>query len=356
MPPHPFCRRRRKASSGDAGHFLALRDIARVNTAHTGNDRLNSVTVIVCAYADDRWETLCRGIGMAVKQMSTDDELIVVVDHNEPLLEQCRAAFDDCLVLANTQRRGLSGARNTALQRARGAVIVFLDDDAIPLDGWLDAIRAPYADERVFGVGGLTRPRWPGDRPKWFPAEFLWVVGCSHLGLPTVRSPVRNLTGANMSFRQAVFEQVGGFVETMGRNGKRPLGCEETELCIRLTQANPGAILLYDPSAQVEHHMTKQRETFGYFVRRCWAEGLSKAEVARRVGRSDALSSERDYTRRVLPQGIRRGLRQAARGDLSGVARSGAIATGLAVTTAGYCSGALLSHPSRHSSRHSSRK
>jgi glycosyltransferase involved in cell wall biosynthesis len=292
---------------------------------------------------------------MAVKQMSTDDELIVVVDHNEPLLERCRAAFDDCLVLANTQRRGLSGARNTALQRARGAVIVFLDDDAIPLDGWLDAIRAPYADEWVFGVGGLTRPRWPGDRPQWFPAEFLWVVGCSHLGLPTVRSPVRNLTGANMSFRQAVFEQVGGFVETMGRNGKRPLGCEETELCIRLTQANPGALLLYDPSAQVEHHMTKQRKTFGYFVRRCWAEGLSKAEVARRVGRSDALSSERDYTGRVLPQGIWRGLRQAARGDLSGIARSGAIATGLAITTAGYCSGALLSHLSRHSSRHSSR-
>jgi glucosyl-dolichyl phosphate glucuronosyltransferase len=308
---------------------------------------LNSLTVIVCAYADDRWETLCLGIGMARKQMSTDDELIVVVDHNEPLLEQCRAAFDDCVVLANTQRHGLSGARNTALQRARGAVIVFLDDDAVPLDGWLDALRAPYADERVFGVGGLTRPRWPAGQPRWFPAEFLWVVGCSHLGLPTVQSPVRNLTGANMSFRRAVFERVGGFAEALGRNGKRPLGCEETELCIRLTQANPAALLLFDPSAEVEHHMTEERKTFGYFVRRCWAEGLSKAEVSRRVGRSDALSSERDYTRRVLPQGIWRGLRQALRGDLSGIARSSAIATGLAVTTAGYGSGALLSHASR---------
>lgn len=320
--------------------------MAHVKTAHIGNNLLNSLTVVVCAYTGDRWETLCHAVGMTLKQMSNDDELIVVIDHNEPLLERCRVSFDDCVVLANTQSRGLSGARNTALRRARGKVIVFLDDDAVPLDGWLDALRAPYADQRVFGVGGLTMPRWPGDQPRWFPAEFLWVVGCSHLGLPTAQRPVRNLTGANMSFRQAVFEQVGGFAETLGRNRNRPLGCEETELCIRLTQANPDALLLFDPSAQVEHHLTKQRKAFGYFVRRCWAEGLSKAEVSRRVGRSDALSAERHYTRRVLPQGIWLGLRQAIGGDLSGIARSSAIATGLAVTTAGYCTGAFLSHSS----------
>ena len=109
MPPRPFCRRRTSLAR-HVGRCRA-QDVARVNTAHTGNDRLNSLTVIVCAYADDRWETLGRAIGMALKQMSTDDQLIVVVDHNEPLLERCRAAFGDCVVLANTQRRGLSGAR-----------------------------------------------------------------------------------------------------------------------------------------------------------------------------------------------------------------------------------------------------
>ena len=225
---------------------------------------------------------------------------------------------------------------------ARGSIIVFLDDDAVPLVGWLDALRAPYADERVFGVGGLAKPGWSGYKPRWFPEEFLWVVGCSHLGLPREPHRVRNLIGANMSFQKTAFQQIGEFAETMGRIGDRPLGCEETEFCIRLTQANPDAILMYEPSAQVEHDITRRRGTLGYFVRRCWAEGLSKAEVARRVGRFSALSAERDYTSRVLPKGIWRGLSEAVSGDIYGAARSGAIVLGLGVTAVGYCAGVLF--------------
>ena len=43
--------------------------------------------------------------------------------------------------------------------------------------------------------------------------------------------------GCNMSFRREVFERIGGFAEEIGRIGKNPLGCEETELCIRARQA-----------------------------------------------------------------------------------------------------------------------
>jgi glycosyltransferase involved in cell wall biosynthesis len=302
---------------------------------------MTSVTIVVCAYTEDRWATLRCGIEVALKQMNFNDELLVVVDHNEPLLARCRDAIDDCVIIPNRHSRGLSGARNTALEEAHGSIVVFLDDDAVPLDGWLDALRAPYADGRVYGVGGLAKPQWRGGRPGWFPDEFLWVVGCSHRGLPSVTQPVRNLIGANMSFRKTAFDNVGGFAETMGRVGDRPLGCEETEFSIRLTQANPDAILLYNPSAQVEHHVPEQRGSVSYFARRCWAEGLSKAEVSRRVGRSSALSAERHYTSRVLPRGIWQALCDGSTGDIWGAARSAAIVLGLVVTTAGYCVGNL---------------
>ena len=45
-----------------------------------------------------------------------------------------------------------------------------------------------------------------------------------------------------------------------------------------------------------------------YFARRCYAEGLSKAEVTRVVGGSDGLASERRYVWSTLPGGIRREL------------------------------------------------
>lgn len=305
---------------------------------------MNSMTIVVCAYTEDRWETLRRAVDEALKQTSFNDELLVVVDHNELLLAQCRDAIDDCVVIPNRYDRGLSGARNTAREEAHGSIIVFLDDDATPLNGWLDALRAPYADGRVFGVGGRTKPHWRCGRPGWFPDEFLWVVGCSYRGLPSVTQPVRNLIGANMSFRKTAFDKVGGFADKVGRVGDRPLGCEETEFSIRLTQAYPHALLLYNPSAQVEHHVPKQRGSVRYFARRCWAEGLSKAEVSRRVGRSSALSTELHYASRVLPRGIWQGLRDTSTGDIWGATRAVAIVLGFVVTAAGYCIGSLQKH------------
>jgi GT2 family glycosyltransferase len=302
---------------------------------------VNSITIAICAYTEDRWTTLRQAIDAALKQTRFDDEILVIVDHNESLFAKCREEMNNCAVIPNRYWRGLSGARNTALEGAHGSIVVFLDDDAIPLDGWLDVLRASYDDKRVYGVGGLVRPCWHHGKPGWFPEEFLWVVGCSYRGLPTTAQPVRNPIGANMSFWKAALDSVGGFSESLGRIANRPLGCEETEFSIRLTRAYPDAILLFNPSAQVDHHVLEQRGSISYFARRCLAEGRSKAEVSRRVGRSSALSAERRYASRVLPQGIWQGLRDTATGDLWGAARSAMIAIGFTVTATGYCMGSL---------------
>jgi glycosyltransferase involved in cell wall biosynthesis len=302
-------------------------------------DSVDSVTVVVCAYTEARWATLRRAIDSVLKQMNFGDELLVVIDHNDALLALCREGIAGCVSIPNRYSRGLSGARNTAVEEARGEIVAFLDDDAIPVDGWLDAIRAPYADSLVHGVGGLASPHWSGGKPRWFPDEFLWVVGCSYRGLPFNIQPVRNPVGANMSFRRVAFDAAGMFSETIGRVGDVPLSCEETEFSIRMSRANPGAIILYNPSARVEHHVLSQRRSVRYFVRRCWAEGMSKAEVARRVGASAALGDERRYTLQVLPRGVWQGLRDARAGDFWGVARAWTILLGVVVTSGGYCIG-----------------
>ena len=100
-------------------------------------------------------------------------------------------------------------------------------------------------------MGGAIEPLWESDRPRWFPPEFDWVVGCTYRGMPCEPKPVRNLIGCNMSFRREVFAQIGGFRDEIGRVGARPSGCDETELCIRLGQRLPHALLLYSPCARV---------------------------------------------------------------------------------------------------------
>jgi GT2 family glycosyltransferase len=299
------------------------------------------ISVVICAYTDRRWEDIVTAVASVRAQARPPARIILVVDHNPPLLERARAAFPEVQVVPNVGRQGLSGARNTGVSHAIGEVVAFLDDDARAEPDWLERLAAGYANPSVVGVGGAATPLWPGRRPRWLPPEFDWVVGCSFAGMPEAPAPVRNLIGANMSFRREVFGNVGGFTDGLGRVGSRPLGCEETELGIRLRQARPGARLVYEPAAVVRHRVTADRTAWRYFCSRCFAEGISKAIVSQRVGARDALETERRYVRSVLPRAIVRGLDPRRRHRSAGVARAGAIVTGLLLAGAGYARGLL---------------
>jgi glycosyltransferase involved in cell wall biosynthesis len=302
-----------------------------------------AVSVIVCAYTQRRWKTLLDAVASVGRQTQPALETIVVIDHDSDLLERAASTLRDARVIGNTGQCGLSGARNTGVTVARGEIVAFIDDDAIADDTWLEELVRAYDDPRVIGAGGVARPRWEdGTAPRWLPQEFYWTIGCSYRGLPTEAAPIRNPIGANMSFRKAVFDRTGGFTSGIGRVGSTPLGCEETELSIRARQAHPGGVVLHVPTASVEHVVSTERLSWGYFRARCWAEGLSKALVTEEVGSTDALSSEWTYTLRTLPTGVLRGLLDGVRGDLTGLRRSGAIVAGLLVTVAGYVRGRLV--------------
>jgi glycosyltransferase involved in cell wall biosynthesis len=299
------------------------------------------VTVIICAYTLARWEYLRASIESVLQQAFEPVDLVIVIDHNTELYELVRSAYPAQQVIENENPAGLSGARNSGLAVAIGDVVAFLDDDAAAAPGWLEALIDGYGDPAVQGVGGSIEPVWAAGRPGWFPPEFDWVVGCTYRGLPRDIAAVRNPIGANMSFRRHLFETIGTFREGLGRIGETPVGGEETELCIRAVLHHPGARFLYNPGAKVRHHVPAGRGTWRYFVRRCYAEGLSKAAIGRSVGRGAGLASERGYATRTLPAGVLDGVRDAMRGNAAGLLRAVAIITGLAVTTAGYVIGSM---------------
>ncbi|MGH9010562.1 MAG: glycosyltransferase family 2 protein, partial [Acidimicrobiia bacterium] len=212
-----------------------------------------SVSVVICAYTEERWDDLLEAVQSVGNQEPQALETIVVIDHNDALYGRALVALDGCTVITNSEERGLSGARNTGITAAKGDIIIFLDDDAAAEPGWIARLVAPFQDERVLGVGGSAVPVWAGGAPDWFPTEFNWVVGCSYTGMPDRLAEIRNLMGCNMAFRREVFEAVGGFRSGIGRVGKRPVGCEETELCIRARQHFPRGVFLFDPEAVVRH-------------------------------------------------------------------------------------------------------
>jgi GT2 family glycosyltransferase len=309
--------------------------------------RAPTVSVVICAHTPARGEQLLAALESLRDQSRPPHEVIVVIDHNPELLSWVGERAPDMVVIENRERSGLSGARNTGVRAAGGEVVAFLDDDASADRRWIERLSSAYREPEVAGAGGAVLPAW-ASRPSWFPEEFGWVVGCSYRGLPVRRAPVRNLIGCNMSFRRRVFAQVGGFEERLGRVAGRPLGCEETEFCIRLGRQNGGHTVLYDPEAAVRHHVPRERTTWRYFLSRCYHEGISKAQVARMAGSDRGLASERTYTMQTLPSGAWASLKAA------NLPRVGAIVAGFTATALGFVVGAvaarlgeLRSRPSR---------
>ena len=248
-----------------------------------------TASVVICSYTEQRWELLMDVIDSVHAQTLQPKQVIVVVDHNEDLYKRLVAAVQDVTLVESTGLQGLSGARNTGVGLATSEIVAFLDDDAVAAPDWLEKLTALYDDSDVLAVGGKVEPAWEGGRPGHFGPELDWIVGCSHRGMPKVASEVRNVIGANMSFRLQVLQQVGGFNLSLGRQGTKPLGCEETEICIRAAVGSPGSRIVYEPAALVHHHVPVQRGTFRYMLERSWSEGMSKAQVSHIVGHKRAL-------------------------------------------------------------------
>jgi glycosyltransferase involved in cell wall biosynthesis len=301
-----------------------------------------TISVVICAYTEERWDDLLAAIASVRQQRIPAHQVIVVIDQNACLLERARAwaADSDVIIVENTHAPGLSGARNSGVAVASGDIVAFLDDDAEADLDWLAHLLSCYDDVRVLGAGGAIIPRWVQGRPAWFPAEFDWVIGCTYRGMPTTTAPVRNLIGANMSFRREVFAEVGTFRTGFGQVAGSMLRCDDTEFCLKVHHHLPQAILLYEPRALVHHHVPLGRARWSYFRLRCFTEGQAKALLTRLFGPSEGLSTERTYTIKTLPEGVRRGLTDTfVRRDRTGIVRAATIVAGLAFTGAGYIRG-----------------
>jgi cellulose synthase/poly-beta-1,6-N-acetylglucosamine synthase-like glycosyltransferase len=309
-----------------------------------------ATSVVVSTYDEKRFDELSACVASLEAQLRPPLETIVVVDHNEALLQRTRETFPAAKVIPNERPRGLAGARNSGIATAAGEIVAFIDDDARAEPEWLRELEACFEEPGAVGAGGALLPRWEGPPPTWFPGEFYWVFGCSYTGLPETRGPIRNPIGANMAVRASALQEVGGFREGGGdgaedapselraRGVVRAAGNipDDTDLAIRVKQRLPEAVWLYQPTAPVLHTVTPERTTVGYFFRRCYEEGIGKANLSRYVGSEEGLSSERRHLTRVLPLGVLRGIRDALRGDGAGALRAAAIVVGLLTSAAGF--------------------
>jgi len=261
-------------------------------------------SVIICTYSFDRYDDVLNCIESILRQSYENYEIVIAVDKNEKLARALRNKYDSksIKIVLNEGRKGLSINRNLGISSATGEVVVFIDDDAYADNFWLEKLMSNYVNNPcVKGVGGYAKPIWEEGEVKWFPDELNWIVGCTYEGHPKTKTSVRNLIGCNMSFKREIFNEIGFFRPEIGRVGTNPVSGEETEICIRITNKIPEAILIYEPEAIVYHKVPSQRQGIKYIIKRAFAGGLSLGLIydMHKNNRS-ILNTETNYLRHLL--------------------------------------------------------
>lgn len=245
------------------------------------------VSIVVCTY--NRAGLLSRLLDSLRRELEGIDGEVVVVDNGSSddtaaVVEREAAGAVAPIRYVSELQPGLSHARNRGVREARGEILVFIDDDALPEPGWLAAHLMPYAtDIRIGTVGGpielLFEP--PDARPRWLSARFEGTLGRYGLGPEPKEYDDRLETpsGGNMSFRRPALEDVGSFDTGLGRVGDAFRSGEEFELAHRLFDRGwRGA---YEPGARVLHVIDSERLRLRYFRRRFLWNWRSSEQLAR---------------------------------------------------------------------------
>lgn len=272
------------------------------------------VSVVVCTYAEERYEDFSEAAASVLAQTHDPVELVIVVDGNETVCERARADFahsERVVIHCNEENRGLSYSRTRGVERASGDVIAFLDDDAVARPEWTEQLVDGYERTDAIAVGGRMVADWVAGKPTHLPAEFYWLVGVNYEPRLEPWTEVRNTLGSNISFRREVFEELGGFDEQVGLQGDSQIQAEETELCIRMAAAF-GRGVLYNPDAVVAHKIFDYRTDPVWLCRRAFWQGYSKRALES-LGAGDTQDAESEFLSHLAFEAVPRRLSELIR-------------------------------------------
>ena len=175
--------------------------------------------------------------------------------------------------------QGLSFARNRAALETAADSILYIDDDVIPAEHFVESAVGylkRYPD--VSCAGGRIFVTFDNGKPDWIPKELMPMFGLHELGSNVMRYPKTNFPrGGNMMIRREVFDTCGLFDTKLGRKGGHLLGSEEKAFFEKAREQ--GYELWYWPEMELYHRIGAQRLEIAYLKKQ--SSGIGRSERIR---------------------------------------------------------------------------
>ncbi len=184
-----------------------------------------NVSVIITTY--QRSHLVAQAIESVLAQTYTDYEIIVVNDGSTDTIKEVLASFGEKITAIHQENKGVSAARNTGIDAAKGRYIAFLDDDDLWLPNKLEKqiaclesdpnIGLVYSDMLCFNEKGVFPDTWAKANPTP-PVQQLWILFVRNF-IPT----------PSVVVRRECLDKVSGFDETLTT-------CEDYDLWLRIIE------------------------------------------------------------------------------------------------------------------------
>lgn len=223
-------------------------------------------TVAICTLGR---ATLTRAIESLLQQDPAPAEILVIDNGLAPTVASSLARFPAVRVV-NEPVPGLDFARNRALLVAANNIVIFLDDDAVALPGYVAAAAAPLLNDDRVGAstgrvdplhldtpaqrlfeanGGFSR----GDRIVRLPVDAALPLH-GHRA-PLIAWAVSIGSGCSLAVRRDLVREIGGFDPALDLGAALPGGGDH-DIMWRLLQA--GYDIVYQPSAIARHEHRRE--------------------------------------------------------------------------------------------------
>lgn len=238
------------------------------------------ITVAVCTHNRARMlERALREVGRQQAATSSKSELLVIdsasSDDTPDLI--ARLMREIPMRSITMPSKGLALARNAAISSASGRYLAFLDDDAVPSDGWLEYLASTIHNTQPPLIAGSVELGFEKPPPPWLRRSDRAQALLSGLDLGEQARPLHEgeyPVGANMAVDTAVARGVHGFNLSLGRIGRKLLSMEEVDFASRV-RARSGMTGVWAPGASVVHYIPADRITRRFLIRRAYWQGRS---------------------------------------------------------------------------------
>jgi glycogen(starch) synthase len=219
----------------------------------------------------DRAEALRTLLRALEHQSYPQFEVIVVVGPTHDHTLDVLAEYADRVQVLRCPTANLGQSRNIGLAAARGDIVAFIDDDAVPCVNWLAQLARLFADPYLAATGGsvyLVHPDVPVLQHRLGIASAMAEqvdVRVSWLDqiVPEGQSTwwVGRMMGTNMAFRRRALLDIGGFDEYFR------WVFDDTDVCLRLMAA--GHVVQPVSEAMVYHipASSRNRVAFSFNVK-----------------------------------------------------------------------------------------